>query len=44
MGPVNCLNTEILQNIFLGVQQKKEVHTCLKQLEGEYDDTIFILK
>jgi len=26
----------ILQNIFLCVQQKKETHTGLQQLEGEY--------
>jgi len=36
MVSVNCLNTDILQNIFL--------HTGLKQLEGEYMITIFILK
>jgi len=31
----NCLVTDILQNIFFFVQQKKEIHTGLKQLEGE---------
>jgi len=30
----NCLVTEIIQNIFLCVQQKKEILTGLKQLEG----------
>jgi len=35
MGPVNYLVTDILQNIFICVQQKKEIHTGLKQLEGE---------
>jgi len=34
MGPVNYLVTDILQNIFICVQQKKEIHTGLKQLEG----------
>jgi len=33
-GPINCLLTDILQNIFSCVQQKKETHTGLKQLEG----------
>jgi len=33
--PVNCLVADILQNIFPCVQQKKEIHTGLKQLEGE---------
>ncbi|MGL5597903.1 MAG: hypothetical protein ACRDDA_07235 [Aeromonas sp.] len=28
--------TDILLNIFLSVQQKKEIHTGLKQHEGEY--------
>jgi len=32
---INCLITDILQNIFFCVQQKKETHTGLKQLEGE---------
>jgi len=34
MGYINCLVTNILQNIFC-VQQKKEIHTGLDQLEGE---------
>jgi len=42
-GLINCLVTNILQNIFLCVQQKKEIHTGLKQLDGN-DDIIFILK
>ena len=32
----NCLVTDILLNIFLSVQQKKEIHTGLKQHEGDY--------
>jgi len=35
MGSINCLVTDILQNIFFCVQQKKEIHTGLKQVEGE---------
>jgi len=35
MGPVNCLVIAIIQNIFLCVQQKKEIHTGLKHLEGD---------
>ncbi len=31
----NCLVTNILQNIFFCVQQKKETHTGLAQHEGE---------
>jgi len=31
-GPINCLLTDILQNIFSCVQQKKETHTGLKHL------------
>jgi len=27
--------TNILQNIFFCVQQNKETHTCLEQLEGK---------
>jgi len=27
--------TNILRNLFFGVQQKKEIHTGLKRLEGE---------
>jgi len=40
----NSLVTDILQNFFLCVQQREEIHTGLKQLEGEYNDRIFILK
>jgi len=29
-GSINCLVTDILQSIFLCVQQKKEIHTDLK--------------
>ncbi len=36
MATVNCLVTSILQNIFFCVQQKKETHTGLGQLEGEF--------
>jgi len=32
---VSCLDTNILQNIFFCVQQKKETHTGLEQHEGE---------
>jgi len=35
MGHINCLLTDILQNIFFCVQQKKEIHAGLKQLEGQ---------
>jgi len=35
MGSINCLVTNGLQNIFFCVQQKKETHTGLEQLEGE---------
>jgi len=35
MVPNNCLAPIVLQNIFLCVQQRKEIHTGLKQLEGE---------
>jgi len=31
-GPVNCLITNILQNIIFCVQEKKEIHTGLQQL------------
>ncbi len=39
-GDHNCLVSHILQNIFFYVPQKKkkETHTALEQLEGEYDD------
>jgi len=33
--PINCLVTDILQNIFFCVQQKKKNHTGLEQLEGD---------
>jgi len=36
MGSINCLVTDIIQNVFLCVQQEKEIHTSLKQLDGEY--------
>jgi len=35
MGSINCLVTDILQNIFFCVQHKKEIDKGLKQLEGE---------
>jgi len=35
MGFINSLVIDIFQNIFLCVQQKKEIHTGLQQLEGE---------
>jgi len=35
MGSINCLVTNILQNIFICVQQKKEIHTGVEQHEGE---------
>ncbi len=31
MATINCLLTNILQNIFFCVQQKKEIHTSLEQ-------------
>ncbi len=33
MATINCLVTNILRNIFFCVQQKKETHTGLNQLE-----------
>jgi len=36
MVPYNCLVTVILQNIFFCVQQKKQIHSGLEKLEGEY--------
>ncbi len=36
MATVNCMVNNILQNIIFCVQQKKETHTGLEQLEGEY--------
>ncbi len=35
MVTVNCLVTNILQNIFFCFQQKKETQTGLEQVEGE---------
>ncbi len=35
MGAANCLITNIFQNIFFCVKQKKETHTVLEQLAGE---------
>jgi len=34
-GMINSLVTDILQNIFFYVQQKKETYRGLRQLEGE---------
>jgi len=30
MGSINCLDTDILQNIFFCVQQKREIHAGLE--------------
>jgi len=35
MGAVNCMMTDILQNNFFCVQQKKETRTGLEQFEDE---------
>ncbi len=35
MVPQNCSVSHILQNIFLCVQQNKDIHTDLEILEGE---------
>ncbi len=35
MVPQNSLVTNFVQNILLCVQQNKDIHTALKQLEGE---------
>ncbi len=35
MFTISCFVTNILQNIFFCVQQKKETHTGLDQVEGE---------
>ncbi len=35
MVPQNCSVSHILQNIFLCVQQNKDIHTGLELLEGE---------
>ncbi len=43
MAIVNCLFTNILENIFFCSQQKKETHTGLEQLEGERMITEFSL-
>jgi len=41
MGAIKCLVTNILQNIFFSVQQKKETHTGLERHEGELPMTEF---
>ncbi len=35
LGTVNFVFTNILQNIFICVQQLKEIYTGLEQLKGE---------
>ncbi len=35
MATINCLVTNILQNTFFCIQQKKETHTCMERVEGE---------
>ncbi len=35
MATVNCLITNILQNILFCALQKKDIHIDLEQLEGE---------
>ncbi len=35
MVPQNCSVSHIIQNIFLRVQQNKDIHTGLELLEGE---------
>ncbi len=35
MATINCLVTNIFQNIFYCVPQRKETHTGLGQVEGE---------
>ncbi len=35
MASINYLVNNIIQNIFFCVQQKKETHTGLEQVEGE---------
>ncbi len=35
MATVNCLVTNIFQNIFFCVQQPKEIYTGLEQLAGD---------
>ncbi len=41
MVPQNSLITNFLQNIFLCVQQNKDIHTGLELLEDEYMMTEF---
>ncbi len=41
MATSNCLVTNILQNIFFCVQQRKEAHTGLGQL-GRVNDRIYV--
>ncbi len=41
MVPQNCSVSHILQNIFLCVQQNKDIHTGLELLEGEQIMTEF---
>ncbi len=41
MVPQNSLVTNFLENIFLCVQQNKDIHTGLELLEGEYIMTEF---
>jgi len=41
LGPINFPVTNIFQNIFFYVQQKREIHTGLEQLEDD-DDSILI--
>jgi len=40
-GAQRLLVTDVLQNIYVCVQQKKETHSGLKHLEGEYMMTEF---
>ncbi len=42
MATVNCLVSNILQNTFFCIQQKKEIHTGLDPHEGKWvnDDRI----
>ncbi len=41
MVPQNCSVSHILQNIFLCVQQNKDIHTSLELLEDEQMMTEF---
>lgn len=36
MATVNCLVTDIVQNIFLCAQWRKKTHTGFEQEEGEF--------